>query len=275
MARWAKAVTDQYPNFNIVGEVWLNNSVPATAYWQKGMNNADGYESRLPTVTDFPLCFTVAQALNEPEGNETGLRRLYILLSQDFIYPNAGNNLIFLDNHDMTRFFLSVGRDIQRFKMGLTFLLTTRGIPEIYYGTELLMDGDGNHHPNVRKDFPGGWNDDSQNAFLNVRTPPQEEAFDFLRKLLRWRQTNDAVQTGKLIHFIPYDNVYVYFRSSEKKKVMVVMNGNPSEEQIELFRYKEILGVAITANEVTTGRNIKLEKSLAIPPRTAWVLELD
>jgi neopullulanase len=274
MARWAKAVTDQYPSFNIVGEVWLNNSVPATAYWQHGANNSDGYQSNLRTVTDFPLCFTVAQALNEPGGNETGLRRLYILLSQDFVYPNAGNNLIFLDNHDMTRFFLSVGRDLEKFKMGLTFLLTTRGIPEIYYGTELLMDGDGSHHPNVRKDFPGGWEGDPVNAFETGRTPHQKEAFEFIQRLLQWRKNNPAIHTGKLTHFIPYDNVYVYFRTNEKKKVMVIMNGSSTSAEIDLIRYKEAIGTLSVANEVTTGQRIILENGLSIPPKTAWVLEL-
>jgi neopullulanase len=275
MAAWVRAVIDEYPQINVVGEIWLNNSIPATAYWQKGMKNADGYQSNLPTVTDFPLCFTVAQALNESGGNETGLRRLYTLLSQDFIYPAANNNLIFLDNHDMTRFYLSVGRDLQKFKMGLIFLLTTRGIPEIYYGTELLMDGDGAHHPNVRKDFPGGWKGDSVDAFASGKTPEQHEAFNFLRNLLKWRKNNSTIHVGKLIHYIPYDNVYVYFRIDNDKKVMVLMNGNRSSEKIDLSRFKELDNAATTANEVTTGRSMTLKSSLEIPARTAWIFELN
>jgi neopullulanase len=275
MALWAKSITDEYPKLTIVGEVWLNTSIPATAYWQKGMKNAHSYQSNLPSVTDFPLCFTVAQALNEPEGNETGLRRLYTLLSQDFIYPAPNDNLIFLDNHDMTRFYLSVGRDLQKFKMGLVFLLTTRGVPEIYYGTELLMDGDGAHHPNVRKDFPGGWNGDPTDGFASGKTPEQQEAFNFLRNLLQWRKNNAVIHQGKLTHYIPYDNVYVYFRMNSDKKVMVVLNGNKSPEKIELSRFEELGEVAGTSNEVTTGRSMTLKNSLEIPANTAWIFELD
>ena len=150
MSRWVQEVLSEYPQFNIVGEVWFENNISNTAYWQRGSNNKDGYQSTLPSVTDFPLCFTIPKALNEPTGFDTGMRKLYNTLCQDFIYPDPSNNLIFLDNHDMTRFFLSVGRDIRKLKMGLAFLLTTRGIPQLYYGTELLMDGDGAYHPNIQ-----------------------------------------------------------------------------------------------------------------------------
>ena len=135
MSKWVKEVMDEYPRFNVVGEVWIDN-VATTAYWQKGANNKDGYESNLPSVTDFPLCFAIPKALNEPPTWENGMRRLYNLLALDFAYPSPNNNLIFLDNHDMTRIFLSLGKDLKKLKLALTFLLTTRGIPEIYYGTE-------------------------------------------------------------------------------------------------------------------------------------------
>lgn len=275
MARWAKVVLDEYPSFNIVGEVWLDNSVPATAYWQKGMKNADGYESNLPTVTDFPFCSSVAQALNEQGSWNTGMRRLYTLLTQDFIYPDANNNLRFLDNHDMTRFFLSVGRDVKKFKLGITFLLTTRGIPELYYGTELLMDGDGGHHPNVRRDFPGGWAGDKQNAFTKEgRTPQQNEAFDFMRSLLQWRKTNPVIHKGTLKHYIPEDNVYVYFRTDETKTVMVIMNANPKPQKISLSRFAENIRQRTSGKDVTSGQVVELKESLEIPDYTAWILEL-
>jgi neopullulanase len=276
MSRWGKAVLDEYPTFNIVGEVWLDNSIPATAYWQKGMKNKDGYESNLPTVTDFPFCFAVAQSLNEQGGWSTGMRRLYVLLSQDFIYPNAYNNLTFLDNHDMTRFFLSVGRDLKKFKMGITFLLTTRGIPELYYGTELLMDGDGGHHPNVRRDFPGGWPGDKQNAFTKEgRTGEQNEAFDFLKKLLDWRKANPVIHSGKLKHYIPNDNIYVYFRSNENKTVMVVMNANTASKTISLARFAEDLAGKNRGTDVSSGKVMQLKDSLDIPAQAALVLELE
>lgn len=274
MARWAQTVMEEYPSFNMVGEVWLQNSIPATAYWQDGMANADGYRSYLPTVTDFPLCFSVAQALNEPAGWDTGMRRLYTLLSQDFIYPDANHNLIFLDNHDMTRFFLSVGRDMRKFKMGLVFLLTTRGIPEIYYGTELLMDGDGGYHPNVRRDFPGGWSGDQRNAFTREgRTDAENEAFDFLSKLLNWRKGEEVIHNGKLTHYIPEDNVYVYFRHDESKKVMVILNANDSVKALDTSRFMNDLRGVSEGREVLSGADVDL-RAMKVPAWGAWIVEL-
>jgi neopullulanase len=274
MSTWAKEVLEAYPSFNIVGEVWIN-SVANTAYWQKGMINKDGYQSNLPTVTDFPFCFTMPMALNEPTGWDTGMRRLYTLLSQDFIYPNANHNLTFLDNHDMTRFFLSVGKDINKLKMGLVFLLTTRGIPELYYGTELLMDGDGGYHPNVRKDFPGGWKGDAVNAFSKEgRTREQNEIFDFMKNLLTWRKGENVIHTGQLKHYIPEDNIYVYFRFNAGKKIMVIMNGNTTSKELVTTPFKESIGNATSATEVLTKNKISSLEKIQIPSQTALILEL-
>jgi glycosidase len=273
MSTWAKSVLKEYPSFNIVGEVWIN-SVPVTAYWQKGMVNADGYQSNLPTVTDFPFYFTVPQALNESSGWDTGMRRLYTLLSQDFIYPNANNNMTFLDNHDLTRFFLSVGKDINKFKMGLVFLLTTRGIPQLYYGTELLMDGDGGHHPNVRKDFPGGWPGDKENAFTKEgRTAEQNDAFDFLTTLLNWRKKEPVIHTGKLTHYIPEDNVYVYFRYDSEKTFMIVLNGDPSEKTVITQRFAEQIKTSTKGYDILAKKEYLL-KTITIPGRSSLILEL-
>ena len=275
MSRWLKEVMDEYPAFNIVGEVWLNNSVPATAYWQKGMKNKDGYQSNLPTVTDFPFCFSVPQALNEPGGWETGMRRLYNLLSQDFIYPDANHNLTFLDNHDMSRFFLSVGKDLKKLKMGLVFLLTTRGIPQIYYGTELLMDGDGGHHPNVRKDFPGGWPGDPVNAFTREgRTEEQNEVFDFMKTLLNWRKDQEVIHHGKLTHYIPEDNVYVYFRHNDQKRIMVILNGDEKEKTISAARFSENLKGAKEGVDLITNAVLKDLADIKVLGRSGLILEI-
>jgi glycosidase len=273
MARWAKEIMDEFPSFNIVGEVWIN-SVPTTAYWQKGSKNKDGYESMLPTVTDFPFCYTVAQALNEPAGWDTGMRRLYTLLSQDFAYPDANNNLTFLDNHDMTRFFLSVGRDLNKFKMGVALLLTTRGIPQLYYGSELLMDGDGGYHPNVRKDFPGGWINDNKNAFTKAgRSKEENEAFDFCKTLLNWRKNQTAIHAGKITHYIPEDNIYVYFRSTADKKVMVILNGNPVNKDLNMGRFSEQIPKAASGYDVINGKTIMLPATLNISANSVIILE--
>ncbi len=276
MARWAKAVLTEYPAFNIVGEVWLQNSIPATAYWQKGMRNKDGYDSNLPSVTDFPFCFTIPRALNEPTGWDTGLRKLYMLLAQDFLYPDANNNVTFLDNHDMTRFFRLVGNDLRKLKMGIAFLLTTRGIPQVYYGTEILMDGDGGHHPDVRKDFPGGWPGDPVNAFTREgRTDEQNEAFDYLKTLLNWRKDKEVIHRGKLTHYIPEDNIYVYFRHNENDRVMVIMNANSEEKTIDMKRFgRNLVGVK-GARNVVTGAWISDLSRMTIPAMTADVFELE
>lgn len=273
MAQWAKTIMEEYPSFNLVGEVWIN-SVANTAYWQKDMVNKDGYASHLPSVTDFPLYFAIPQALNEQGGWDTGLARLYNLLGQDFLYPNANGNLTFLDNHDLTRFYLSVGRDTKKLKMALAFLLTTRGIPQLYYGTELLMDGDGGNHSEVRKDFPGGWTTDRTNAFSKEgRTAEQNEVYDFMKKLLNWRRGEAVVHTGTLTHYIPEDNIYVYFRSDERKTIMVVLNGNASEKQVSVSRFQESLKEATKATDIMTGIEQQLN-ALKVPGQTSLVLEL-
>ena len=275
MSRWAREVLNEYPTFNIVGEVWLQNSIPATAYWQDGMKNADGYESFLPTVTDFPFCYAVPQALNEPGGWDTGMRRLYTLLTQDFIYPEPNHLLTFLDNHDLTRFFLSVKKDLRKFKMGLVFLLTTRGIPQLYYGTELLMDGDGGYHPNVRLDFPGGWPGDNVNAFTKEgRSEAQNEAFDFLRSLLQWRKDQPVIHNGKLTHYIPEDNVYVYFRHNDSKRVMVVLNANDAEKVVDTSRFAERMEGATSADEIVTGADLTDLSQIRVPGWGAYIMEL-
>ncbi len=275
MARWARTVTEEYPSFYLVGEVWIS-AVPTTAYWQKGTINHDGYQSYLPSVTDFSLCEAIAMALNEKEGYDTGLARLYFLLSQDFIYSNANNLLTFLDNHDRTRFFNTVGKDVAKFKMGLAFLLTTRGIPQLYYGTELRVEGDYSSHPDVRRDFPGGWVNDNANAFTREgRTKEQNEIFDFTKKLLNWRKTNATFQGGRLIHYVPENNVYVYFRIMDSKRVMVVLNASEKEVTLNTDRFKESIAGATKAHEVISGNTLQSLTSLTLGARGVLILELD
>jgi glycosidase len=274
MARYAQALKEEYPKFNLVGESWIN-SVPMTAYWQKGFVGKDGYQTQLPSVTDFPFYFTALQALNEDGGWDIGLARLYMLLGQDFVYPNPNDNLTFLDNHDLTRFFRSVNRDLAKFKLGLALLLTTRGTPQIYYGTELLMDGDGAVHPDVRKDFPGGWPSDATNAFTREgRTKDQNEAYDFLKKLLDWRKTKPVVYNGKLMHYLPEDNVYVYFRYTNTESVMVILNGSSQEKTLDTKRFSERMTGFTQARDIISGQSLPALNSIKVPAKTAMVLEL-
>ncbi len=274
MARWVREVMYEYPSFNIVGEVWIDN-IATTAYWQKGSKNPDGYESTLPSVTDFPLCFSIPKALTEPGGWDTGMRRLYNVLSQDFAYPNANDNLIFLDNHDMTRIYLSLQRDIRKMKMAFTFLLTTRGIPQLYYGTELLMDGDGGYHPNVRRDFPGGWSTDKVNAFYaDGRTPAQNDIYNYIKNLLHWRKSEPVIHTGKLTHYVPEDNVYVYFRHNETKTIMIVLNGNNKAMKLDTARFSELKPFR-NAKDIVTQDRLDLLTSFHLQAWDVLILELE
>jgi glycosidase len=273
MADWCKAVRREYPRFTIVGEVWVNNP-SMEAYWLTGSRNTDRYHGAVPSVTDFPLYYAIAPALNNKDGE--GLERIYNVISQDYLYMRPENNLIFTDNHDLGRFFNDVGRNLDKFKMGMAFLLTTRGVPQIYYGTELLMDGNGNPHPNVRKDVLGGWEKDSVNQFTEKgRTPQQNEAFNFIKKLGEWRKNKDAIHKGKLVHFTPSDNIYVYFRYTPKEKVMVIMNGNTSEKSLDTKRFAEELDKYKKGKEVISGQEITDISKIILPPLSTQIFELE
>ena len=251
-------------------------SMPFISYWQQGAHNKDGYQSDLPSVIDAPLCRIIAQALTEPSGWDTGVARLYDAISQDFIYPDANGNLTFVDNHDLTRFFRLVHNDINKFKQGIGFLLTTRGIPQLYYGTELLMDGDGGFHPDVRKDFPGGWKADSINAFVaSGRTAAQNDAFDFMKTLLNWRKGETLIHSGKLTHFIPENEVYVYFRHNRNGAVMVIINGSDKQKEVPTKRFAEITAPYSQATEVITKTHLSSIETITVPANGILILELN
>lgn len=274
MARWASRVLEEYPQFNIVGEVWIH-SAAMEAYWLKGTHNRDGYRSALPSVTDFPLFEAIAPALNEPTGWNSGLARLYHVLAEDFLYENPSNNLIFLDNHDVTRFATAVGEHIGKIKMGIAFLLTTRGIPQIYYGTEIGMTGDGGFHPDVRKDFPGGWSGDRLNAFTpQGRTDLQNEIWNYLSTLARWRKNKTVIHTGKLTHFIPAEEAYVYFRHNENEAVMVVLHNGNQSKTLETKRFQEIIGKFRQGKEVVSQKIYNDLSKIDLPAHSALVIEL-
>ncbi len=257
MAKWMKRLLKEYPNFNVVGEVWMD--YPASiAYWLQNKKNKDGYQSHLTNAFDFPLTFAIHKAFNENEGWNTGLARLYEVLSQDFVYSNPMNLGIFADNHDMSRIFTILHKNLNSWKMAMTFLATTRGFPEMFYGTEILMTGDkGQGDGFIRKDFPGGWPGDSINAFTpQGRTTEQNEAFNFLSKLLNWRKNHPVVQYGKLTHYIVENGVYVYFREYKGEKVMVILNRNNKPVTLDLSRFAKDL------NGYKTGKTVMEEKSL-------------
>jgi neopullulanase len=276
IAQWASAIFNEYPKFNIVGEAWLQQE-SMTAYFEKDANNADGYNSNIPSVTDFPLYYSLNKAFNEKDGWTDGLARIYNVLAQDFLYSSPGNNLIFVDNHDLTRFYTSVGSNLKKWKMGIALLLTTRGIPMVYYGTEILMTGEEQKgHGEIRKDFPGGWKGDMQNCFTTAgRTKDQNEALNYLRTLLKWRKTSKAVTQGKLKHFVPENEIYTYFRFTENECVMVVINNSPNEmKALKIERFAECMKDYKYAKNIITGQAVKYFDAITLSPKSVLVLEL-
>lgn len=275
MANWCKAVNNEYPHFNIVGETWLNSNV-LVSYWQKDSRLAAPKNAQLPTVMDFPLMDHMNRAFDEETTDwNGGLCRLYEYLSQDLVYANPMNLLTFLDNHDTSRFYRNEEdtKNLDRYKQALTFLLTTRGIPQIYYGTEILMAADkGKGDGVLRRDFPGGWQGDATNCFEAAnRTSSQNEAFSFMQKLLQWRKGNEVIAKGTLKHFAPRQGVYVYERKYNGKSVVVFLNGNNRTENLNLSVYQEILPASF-ATDVLTGKSIELGKELTLPNRGILIL---
>lgn len=275
MADWTKRIMDEYPDFYIVGEEWTTNPA-VVSYWQKGKINQDGYVSYLPGLMDFPLNNAVVQSLKNPESWGGGLVTLYEALANDFLYANPNDLVIFPDNHDMSRFYTQLGENFDLLKMGIAYYATTRGIPQIFYGTEILMSNPGTEeHGVIRSDFPGGWAGDQVNAFTGAGlTPQQKQAQDFFSKILNWRKTSEVIHSGKLKHFAPENGIYVYFRYNQNQKVMVVMNKNSQEKTIETNRFSEIMGNCTSGKEVISGTTISDLKNLKVPAMTAMIIEL-
>lgn len=277
MANWSKAIMTEYPSFNIVGEAWLNK-IPITAYFQKDANNADGYNSHMPAVTDFPMYNALSAAFNENEGWTEGLARLYYILAQDFEYANPNNLVIFPDNHDLNRYYENMERDIRKYKMGLAYILTTRGIPQIYYGTEILMDGKEHEgHGFIRKDFPGGWEGDAKSAFTKEgRTDEQNDAYNYVSNILNWRKNNEVILHGKVLHFLPEDGVYVLFRYTESKAVMLILNNNnDKEKEIDTLRFNEILKGYSKGQEIISNTSLSDLSKIKISAKSAMIIELE
>ena len=280
MADWSKRVLNEFPNFNIVGEAWMPNT-PTTAYWQTGFPSPDGYESYLPSVTDFPLYGSLTAGLNESPGWDTGISRLYFSLSQDFLFTDANLNVIFPGNHDLDRIFTVMGEDYNKYKLALTFVLTTRGIPQLYYGDEILMTGGG---PDglKRKDFPGGWAEDSINAFTHAGRVqygdetgfPVVEAHDFLTRVATWRQDKDVIHNGNLTHFIPENNIYVYFRHNEEETVMVVLNAQNETQSLDLSRFSELMEGYQSGYDLISQHNFQIDETLEVAPLQSMIIEL-
>lgn len=274
MADWAKKVQAEFPHLSIFGEtlVW---SVANQAFFTQGNTVNRGFDTHLPGITDGQVKEAIAEALNGKEGWTDGVNRLYNVLAQDFMYQDATRNTIFVDNHDMSRFLSIVGEDITKFKSGMAMLLTLRGVPQLYYGDEILMKNFSNPDGKVRMDFPGGWVGDKHNKFTATgRTKEENEVFNYIRTLAHFRKSSSALQTGKLMQYIPQWGIYVYFRYDTKQTVMVVYNSTEKEVTANTDRYNERMNGYHSATNVITGEHVSNLKQLSIPAKGVVVLEL-
>ncbi|MDO3426497.1 glycoside hydrolase family 13 protein [Chryseobacterium sp. APV1] len=279
MAKWAKAITDEYPNFNIVGEAWLYSSAHIAA-WQKDSKIAElaGYNSNLPSVMDFMLYSDLPKALKEKDSWDSGMVKLYNVFTSDFLYPNINNLLVFFENHDTERFNEVFNGNPAEYKLAMTLISTVRGIPQLYYGSEVGMRGDKNKggDADIRRDFPGGWKSDKINAFNpSTQTPEQKEFYDFTQKLLNWRKGKEVIHTGKTKNFVPQNNVFVYFRYNEKESVMVILNNNDAEQTIDVKHFAESLNGFSKGKDIISGKEFSVKDNFKIPAKSSMVIELN
>jgi len=274
MSNWAGAIMNEYPNFSIVGEEWSINPL-LIAYWQEGHDNKDGYDSNLRSTMDFAMQKNTVDALNEAEKWDTGLVKIYEGLANDFEYASPKDIMAFPDNHDMSRIFTQLNGDVPNTKMALSYLLSLPRIPQIYYGTEILMNdfekpGD---HGLIRTDFPGGWEGDIVNVFSGEGlTDAQKDMQLFLKKVLNYRKSSDAIHNGKTIHFAPFMGTYFLFRVIEGETFVHIINKNEEPITIDLNRYEEVGLNGKTLINIITGETFKWQDEIILKERGSMLL---
>ena len=276
MSEWCKAVMTEYPNFNIVGEVWTS-SIPQLAYWQGGNYNKDGFNSNLKSIMDFPLHDAIRMAMTE-SGNSgwgQGMTRIYDVVSHDFVYHDMQNMMIMAANHDTDRIADVCEGDVRLMKIVHTLLCTMRGMPQMLYGDELMFRSTDRSkgHPTLRVDFPGGWEGDAVNLFdTEQHEGDAKELFDYTRHLMNWRKSKEVIHTGKTLHFIDRDNTYAFFRYNDTDVVFVYVNNSNDEKVVPWSRYKEITSTLGEGRDVITGESVVME-NLKVAPRSVRVIE--
>jgi len=224
---------------------------------------------------DFCLKDVFSTAFNEPDSWDTGMSRFYSLFAQDFVYANPSLIMNFLDNHDIDRYSIAVKRDVHKYKMGLAMLITARGYPQLYYGTEIMLDGKAGDYQGHRFDFPGGWSTDKRNAFTTEgRTNAENEVFEYLKILLNYRKHNTVLQNGFMKQFVPENGIYVSFRYNNEKTIMVIANNNDQNKELDLYRFNEMLAGKTSGIEITTSETFLLNQSVSVPAKTVLILEL-
>jgi len=266
MSSWAKSIMDEYPKFNIVGEEWSYNPL-AVAYWQQGSNSKDGYQSNLKSTMDFPMQKAIYEGISEEENWNSGLIKIYEGLSNDYFYPNPKSLLLFPDNHDMSRIYTQFNKNITKTKMALGLILTMPRIPQILYGTEILMHDSSKpgDHGLIRSDFPGGWSSDKMNAFNRIGLSEEQiEMQEFLKKLLNFRKKNNTIIEGETIHFAPKDGVYLLARTYNGETTLIIINKNKSPYKLSLKRFLELNLSGKRLKNVISGEYIKWTDSITL-----------
>jgi glycosidase len=271
---WSKAIMDEYPNFSIVAESWVINPIHLS-YWQKDSPIAamSGFNSQVTHVKDFALFAAVQEVFTEktPWWDQK-MNKIYKVFQNDFVYANPNDLMVFLENHDTTRINELV--DFENYKLITTLLATVRGVPQTYYGTEISIKGSKEKgDADLRKDFPGGWPDDLRSAFTPTgRTATENKYFDFTAQLFNWRKSEPVIHYGKTMHYAPQNEVYVYFRYTDTKSIMVILNANDEAQTLDLSRYKQRIGSATKAKDVFSGARVNLSNSLKIPPKSSSII---
>ncbi len=274
MAEWAKAITKEYPKFTFFGETMVHG-IANQAFFTKGKTINQKIDTELQGTTDFQVEFALLDALNQKVGWTEGVSNLYTVLASDFVYQDPFRNEIHLDNHDITRFYTAVGENFTKFKSGMAMLLTLRGIPQLYYGTELLLTGVNNPDGLLRADFLGGWKEDRVNKFTaKGRTVNENEAFNYIKTLANYRKNTTALQTGKTMQYVPVDGIYVYFRYDSAKTVMVLYNSNEETTNLKLGRFYERTTGFTGAKEITNNNMLSAFDAIDLPAKTTYIFEL-
>lgn len=285
MSEWSRRILYEYPHFNMVGEEW-SLSPAIVSYWQRGKQNSDGYVSHVPSMMDFPVQAALTTALTNKKPAWNGpWAELHETIGHDFLYPDPYQLVIFPDNHDMSRIYTQLDEDYDLYRMAMVFYTTMRGIPQFYYGDEILMSHPGTEsHGVIRSDFPGGWDGDTKNAFSGRGLTSQEqEAQALVRKLLNWRREKTVIHSGRFMHYAPIGNVYTYFRYDDEdgdggvdgEAVMVIMNLGKEPETLTTSRFSERLGGFRHATDVISGRRFNVERSIVLEPKSVLLLELE
>ena len=270
----ANRIRLEFPRFFLFGETWVHGT-PTQAWFTERNGTLKPIDSRLQSVTDFQLYYAIQDALNKDFGWTEGSARLYYTLAKDILYRDAARNVTFLDNHDLSRIYSILGEDIEKLKMALGFMMTTRGIPSIYYGTEIGLKNFADPDGKVRQDFPGGWPGDATNKFTAAGRSADEEAIHtHIRALARYRKSNPDLFKGDLIHFVPEKGIYVYFRQGGGKTLLCIFNPQ-GEQTLALDRFRGMLGEVVSGRDILGDFDVELGDQLQIPAKKLWLIELN